>query len=69
MLKVRRFAGVETLSLRQAELGWFAVRREWTDWAPPGTGHEPGACHTPLLIDTTGLLALAELVVSLKRNK
>ena len=69
MLKVRRVAGVETLSLRQAELGSFAVRREWTDWAPPGIAHEPGAGHTPLLIDTTGLLALAELVASLKRNK
>src|ERR1700730_14657964 len=36
VLKVRRVAGVETLSLRHHDLGSFAIAREWTDWAPPG---------------------------------
>src|SRR6266481_9850125 len=36
VLKVRRVSGVETLSLRHADLGSFAMPREWTDWAPPG---------------------------------
>src|SRR6266699_3428665 len=35
VLKVRRVAGVETLSLRHYDLGSFAMPREWTDWAPP----------------------------------
>ena len=55
-------SGVETLSLRHAEMGSFAVRRDWTDWAPPGTPSEPIDGHQPLLIDAPGLLALAELV-------
>jgi hypothetical protein len=32
---------VEILSLRHAEMGSLAVRREWTDWAAPGTSREP----------------------------
>jgi len=67
VLKVRRVSGVETLSLRHADLGSFAMPREWTDWAAPGaqavlTGVQP------LPIDALGLLALAELVTSLSRN-
>jgi Family of unknown function (DUF5372) len=68
VLKVRKVSGVETLSLRQAELGSFAMPREWTDWAPPGhSGSLVGG--KPLLIDVLGLLAFAEFVASFKRKK
>jgi Family of unknown function (DUF5372) len=69
VLKVRTVSGVETLSLRHAEMGSLAVPRDWTDWAPPGTASEAISGQQPLLIDVPGLLALAELVFSLKRNK
>ena len=69
MLKIRKVSGVETLSLRHAERGSFAVPREWTDWAPPGTLSEPLNGQQPLLFDATGALALSELVCSLKRKK
>jgi len=69
VLKVRKVSGVETLSLRHAERGSFAVPREWTDWAPPGTPSEPINGQQPLLFDVAGALALSELVCSLKRKK
>src|SRR5438105_2460693 len=53
VLKVRTVSGVETLSLRQAELGSFAVAREWTDWAPPGAQAVPSDGKA-LLIDASG---------------
>jgi hypothetical protein len=68
VLKVRRVSGVETLSLRQDEFGSFAVPREWTDWAPPDAQITPDGSK-PLLIDACGLLALTEVVTSLKRKK
>jgi hypothetical protein len=49
------------LSLRHAELGSFAMPREWTDWGSP----EAAASAEPLYFDGFALLALAELVVSL----
>ncbi|MCA6112523.1 DUF5372 family protein [Bradyrhizobium cenepequi] len=64
VLKMRRVSGVETLSLRHPQLGSFAMPREWTDWAPPGS--EAVACTQPLFIDATGLIALAEIVALLK---
>jgi hypothetical protein len=67
VLKVRRVSGVETLSLRHADLGSFALPREWTDWAPPGTETVPSGVQ-PLLVDAFGLLGLAELVTRLTRN-
>jgi hypothetical protein len=69
VLKIRKVSGVETLSLRHAERGSFAVPREWTNWAPPGTPREPVDSHQPLLFDVAGALALSELVCSLKRKK
>ena len=69
MLKIRKVSGVETLSLRHAERGSFAVAREWTDWAPPGTPSESYIGQQPLLLDAAGALALGELVSSLKRKK
>jgi hypothetical protein len=69
VLKIRKVSGVETLSLRHAERGSFAVPREWTDWAPPGVPSEPLNGRQPLLFDATGALAMSELVCSLKRKK
>jgi hypothetical protein len=43
--------------------------RDWTDWAPPGALSQPVDGLQPLLIDAPGLLALAELVASLRRKK
>jgi hypothetical protein len=67
VLKIRRVSGVETLSLRDSDLGSFAMPREWTDWAPPDTL----ACarNTPLVIDAFGLVAVAELIASLHRGQ
>ena len=69
MLKIRKVSGVETLSLRHAERGSFAVPREWTDWAPPGTPSEPIDGQQPLLFDAANALALYKLVCSLKHKK
>src|SRR6266481_1378471 len=66
VLKVRRVAGVETLSLRHHDLGSFAMAREWTDWAPPGA--PAVSVGKSLMIDAFGLLSLTELVTSLTRN-
>ena len=63
VLKVRTVSGVETLSLRHADLGSFALPREWTDWGPPGFQARAG--EDRLLIDAVGLLRLAELIASL----
>jgi hypothetical protein len=69
VLKIRKVSGVETLSLRHAERGSFAVPREWTDWAPPGTPSDPIDCQQPLLLNVVGALALSQLVCSLKNKK
>ena len=69
VLKIKEVSGVEILSLRHAEMGSLAVRREWTDWAAPGTSREPISGQKPLLIDAPGLLALADLISSLKRKR
>jgi hypothetical protein len=63
VLKIRRVSGVEMLSLRHADLGSFAMPREWTDWAPP----DKQACGkgAPLVVDAFGLVALAELIACL----
>jgi hypothetical protein len=57
---------VELLSLRHPELGSLSVARDWTDWAAPGTS--PPAPHLALIIDADGLLALDDLLDTLKRN-
>jgi Family of unknown function (DUF5372) len=63
VLKLRRVSGVETLSLRHPDLGTFAMHREWTDWAGPDGGAAPGI--EPIIIDASGLVALADLVESI----
>jgi hypothetical protein len=37
VLKLRRVGGIDTLILRDAERGSFAVAREWTDLARPNS--------------------------------
>jgi len=66
VLKVRRVAGADTLSLRPHDLGSFAMAREWTDWAPAGASAVSAG--KSLMIDAFGLLSLTELVTSLTRN-
>jgi hypothetical protein len=57
--------GVELLSLRDADLGSFAIAREWTDWAVP----EPAADFLPpLILNAEGLLALAEQLAALGKD-
>ena len=67
VLKIRRVSGVETLSLRDSDLGSFAMPREWTDWAPPGG--QACASGAPLVIDAFGLVAVADLIASLHRGQ
>jgi hypothetical protein len=50
------------LSLRHADLGSFALPRDWTDWGPPGVQARAG--ETRLLIDAFGLVRLTELIAS-----
>src|SRR6476620_1935377 len=54
VLKIRMISGAERLSLRHVEMGSFAVRRDWTDWAPPGTPSVTTDGHPPLFIDASG---------------
>jgi hypothetical protein len=63
VLKVRTMSGIETLSLRHPDLGSFAMPRDWTDWAPPGSQRRSG--DDRLLVDAFGLIALAEVVASM----
>lgn len=67
VLKVRRVSGVETLSLRHADLGSFAMPRDWTDWARPEA--QASATNVPLLMDAFGLVALAELIEALAHDQ
>jgi hypothetical protein len=61
-LKQRRVAGVDTLILRDAERGSFAVPVQWTDRAMPGVyerlGGSPGRLALDSLCDLVELLEL-----------
>lgn len=63
VLKERRVAGVDTLILRNAERGSFAVAREWTDRARPSRYEALGM--TLGRIDIQFLLDLVTLVQQL----
>jgi Family of unknown function (DUF5372) len=63
VLKVRKVAGVERLSLRHPDLGSLAMRAEWTDWASPNNATQNSGA--PLIIDIFALLELAQLVESI----
>jgi len=58
-----RYGTVSTLSLHHTDFGSFAMPREWTDWARPGS--QGCSIGQPLLVDAFGLVALAELVATL----
>jgi hypothetical protein len=44
----------------------IAVRRDWTDWAPPGTPSESTDADTQLLIDAAGLQARHYAIAKLR---
>jgi len=62
VLKERRVAGVDTLILRDAERGSFAVALEWTDRAMPAAyerlGISPGRLDLDSLCDLVTLIEL-----------
>ena len=62
-MKERRVAGVDTLILRNAERGSFAVAKEWTDRSAPSPYEAPGM--TPRRLDAQFLLDLVVLVEQL----
>jgi Family of unknown function (DUF5372) len=64
VLKIRRVAGIERLSLRDPILGSFAMPREWTDWASPEERARTRG--SSLVVDTFGLVELAELIASFR---
>jgi hypothetical protein len=64
ILKARRVAGVDRLSLRGSPDGSLAIPLEWTDQAPPSAFEHLGM-QAPIL-DTRRLLELVELVQQLK---
>ena len=65
VLKIRKVSGVELLSLRDAELGSFAIAREWTDWAVPERAAD---FQPPLILTAEGLVALAEQLAVLSKD-
>ena len=60
MLKQRRVAGVDTLIVRDAERGSFAVPVQWTDRATPGAYERLGG--SPGRLDLDSLRDLVELI-------
>jgi hypothetical protein len=60
VLKTRRVGGIDTLLLRHAERGSYAVAREWTDWSLTEPVLAPDGAARKLTCET--LLTLAELV-------
>src|SRR5580704_4727689 len=59
VLKTRRVAGIERLSLQDPILGSFAMPREWTDWASPD--ERARARGSSLVVDTFGLVVCAAI--------
>jgi hypothetical protein len=69
VLKERRVSGVDTLMLRDAVRGSFAVAREWTDRADPNTYERLGSAHARLDIRSLcELVELIELLASRRRG-
>jgi hypothetical protein len=60
VLKQRRVAGIDTLILRDAERGSFAVAVQWTDRATPGAYERLGG--SPGRLDLDSLCDLVELI-------
>jgi len=72
VLKPRTVSGVPTLILRGTHGGTFAVPREWTDRAEPGSVSEDAvidARRLPALLDLAGQLRSAAREKSGKRKR
>ncbi len=67
ILKTRRVAGVDRVSLRGSPDGSIAIPLEWTDQAPPSAFEQVGI--EPSILDFRCLLELVELVQQLKSGK
>ena len=67
ILKVRRVAGADRLSLRSSADGSLAIPLEWTDQASPSAFADLGI--EPSILDFRCLLELVELVQQLKSEK
>jgi Family of unknown function (DUF5372) len=69
VLKQRRVAGIDTLILRDAGRGSFAVPVQWTDRAMPGIYERLGDSPRRLDLDTLcDLVELIELLTSRARS-
>jgi hypothetical protein len=66
ILKERRVGGVDTLILRDAESGSFAVAKEWTDRATPCSGGSIGM--TAVYFEVDSLFDLITLMEQLTRR-
>jgi hypothetical protein len=67
VLRVRRIAGVDTLTLRDSGCGTFSIAREWTDWADPSPYEALGL--PPQRLDAGSLFDLVTLVEQLTGSK
>jgi len=67
ILKIRRVAGVDRLSLRGSADGCLAIPLEWTDQAPLSPFEHLGI--EPSILDFRCLLELVELAQQLKSGK
>ncbi len=68
VLKRRGVGGVDTLILRDAERGSFAVAREWTDLAAPGSCEQAdGSARQLDLHSLCELVSLIELLATRSR--
>ena len=63
VLKTRRVAGIDTLILRHAERGSYAVAQEWTDWGLPNGSTGLGGSMQKLAVEP--LLQLTDLLTGL----
>lgn len=66
MLKIRRVAGREVLSLQDEHRGVFPLAREWTDQAVPSMGTL--GPELALVLEPSCLLQLVELIKILKQG-
>jgi len=67
MLKIRPYAGIETVSLRGPRDGTVTVPLEWTDKAPPSPYEQLGI--PPPILDFRCLAELVDLVQLLDRDR
>lgn len=66
VLKTKKSASHEILSLFDEQTGVFGLPRDWTDLAPPLACDS--SLESPLILDARNLLALSKLVKILKQG-